>query len=98
VTLFPPVNDDDRWCVIVPVLRQGEDTKTYLPYVNDLYLKYLFAETKILAGLGERAVGVAIAARPVQAAKVASISISSLRTKTTSAAATRVSRSRCEER
>jgi hypothetical protein len=55
VTLFPPVNDDE------PLVRdylsrffvKASDTKAYLPYVNDLYLKHLFAETKILAGLGE---------------------------------------------
>lgn len=55
VTLLPPVGDDE------PLVRsylqhffQTEATfKAYEPYLNDLYLKHTFAETKIVNGLGD---------------------------------------------
>ncbi len=55
VTLLPPVGNDE------PLVRsylhhffvEDETTKAYEPYVNDLYLKHNFAETKIVNGLGD---------------------------------------------
>jgi hypothetical protein len=55
VTLFPPVANDE------PLVRSylhrffvKETTyKPYEPYINDVYLKHNFAETKIVNGLGE---------------------------------------------
>ncbi len=55
VTLWPPIFNDE------PLVRDYlahfflEETtwKPYATYVNDLYLKHLFAETKIVNGLGD---------------------------------------------
>ncbi|MEE8451994.1 MAG: hypothetical protein V3R99_08775 [Thermoguttaceae bacterium] len=53
-TLLPAVGNDE------PLIRsylhhffvEDENYKAYEPYVNDLYLKHAFAETKIVHGLG----------------------------------------------
>ena len=55
VTLHPPIGNDE------PLVRsylthffvEEADYKAYEPFLNDLFLKYLFAETKILHGLGD---------------------------------------------
>ena len=55
VTLMSPIGDDE------PLVRHylqhffvdEADYKAYEPYVNDVYLKHLFAETKIVNGLGD---------------------------------------------
>ena len=55
VTQMPPIGDDE------PLVRRylqhffvdETDYKAYEPYINDLYLKHLFAETKIVNGLGD---------------------------------------------
>jgi hypothetical protein len=54
-TLLPPVRNDE------PLVRsylahffvEAENFTDFAPYVNDVYLKHLFAETKIVNGLGE---------------------------------------------
>jgi hypothetical protein len=55
VTLLPPVGNDEP--LVRGYLQQffvKEPTyETYTPWVNDLYLKRAFAETKIVNGLGE---------------------------------------------
>lgn len=55
LTLLPPVGDDEPLVrdYLMRFFVKASDTKSYTPFVNDLYLKHLFAETKILAGLGE---------------------------------------------
>ncbi len=55
VTLLPPVGDDE------PLVRdylqhlfvKETTTAPYEPFLDDIYLKHLFAETKIINGLGE---------------------------------------------
>ncbi|HEV3006643.1 MAG TPA: hypothetical protein VGX78_19390, partial [Pirellulales bacterium] len=55
VTLMSPIGDDE------PLVRSflahffvdAASTKEFEPYVNDVYLRHLFAETKIVHGLGE---------------------------------------------
>jgi hypothetical protein len=55
VTLLPTVGNDE------PLVRSylkhffltAENTKEYEPYINDVYLAHLFAETKIENGLGD---------------------------------------------
>ena len=55
VTLLPPVGNDEP--LVRSYLQQffiKEATfKPYMPLVNDLYLKRIFAETKIVNGLGD---------------------------------------------
>ncbi len=54
-TLLPPIGNDE------PLVRsyldrffvEAQNTKEFEPYINDVYLKHLFAETKIVNGLGE---------------------------------------------
>lgn len=54
-TLLPPIRSDE------PLVRsylahffvEAGNTAEFEPYVNDIYLKHLFAETKIVNGLGE---------------------------------------------
>ncbi|MFN0199444.1 MAG: hypothetical protein ACKVT0_22055 [Planctomycetaceae bacterium] len=54
-TLLAPIGNDE------PLVRSylahffvdEKSTKDFEPYINDLYLKYLFAETKIVNGLGD---------------------------------------------
>lgn len=54
-TLLPPIGDDEA--VVRSYLSHfflaAADTKDFEPYVNDVYLRHLFAETKILHGLGD---------------------------------------------
>ena len=53
--LLPPIGNDE------PLVRRyleqlfvdAASTKEFEPYVNDVYLRHLFAETKIVNGLGE---------------------------------------------
>jgi len=54
-TVLPPVRIDEPLVrTFLAHLFLTEDTyEPYKTYVNDVYLKYLFAETKILAGLGD---------------------------------------------
>lgn len=55
ITQLPPVGDDE------PLVRQylqhffvdDADYDAYKPFVSDVYLKHLFAETKIVNGLGD---------------------------------------------
>lgn len=55
VTLMPPIGNDE------PLVRKylahffldAASTKEFEPWVNDVYLRHLFAETKIVNGLGE---------------------------------------------
>ncbi len=55
ITFCPPIGDDE------PLVRdylqhffvEETDYKAYEPYIRDTYLKELFAETKILHGLGD---------------------------------------------
>ncbi|MGC1276069.1 MAG: hypothetical protein WBC44_20390 [Planctomycetaceae bacterium] len=55
VTMFPPIGVDE------PLVRsylehffvEADDYKAFLPYINDVYLKQVFAETKIVNGLGD---------------------------------------------
>jgi hypothetical protein len=57
VTLLPPIGNDE------PLVRsylehffvEATGYKEFEPYINDVYLKHLFAETKILHGLGDPA-------------------------------------------
>jgi hypothetical protein len=55
VTLLPPVRNDEP--LVASYLHRffiKETTyKPYEPYINDIYLKHHFAETKIVNGLGE---------------------------------------------
>ena len=54
-TLLPPIGNDE------PLVRRylahffvdAASTKEFEPYINDIYLRHLFAETKIVNGLGE---------------------------------------------
>jgi hypothetical protein len=54
-TMLPIVGDDE------PLVRSylqhffvdADDSSTYAPYINDQYLKQVFAETKIVNGLGD---------------------------------------------
>jgi hypothetical protein len=55
VTLLAPIGNDE------PLVRsylahffvEAANTKEFEPYINDIYLRHLFAETKIVNGLGE---------------------------------------------
>jgi hypothetical protein len=54
-TLLPPIINDEplvRSCLAHFFVDAG-NTSEFEPYVNDVYLKHLFAETKIVNGLGE---------------------------------------------
>lgn len=53
-TLLPAIGDDQplvRSC-LAHFLVDAPDTKEFAPYIDDVYLRHLFAETKILAGVG----------------------------------------------
>jgi hypothetical protein len=55
VTLLPPVGDDEplvRDCLQHFFVKETT-TAPYEPFLDDIYLKHLFAETKIVNGLGE---------------------------------------------
>lgn len=55
VTLFPRIGLDEPLVrsYLSHFFEEEADWKPYQLYVNDLYLKHLFAETKILNGLGD---------------------------------------------
>ena len=54
-TLLPPIGNDEPLVrsYLAHFLVDAADTKEFEPYVNDVYLRHLFAETKIVSGLGE---------------------------------------------
>ena len=54
-TLLPPVANDEPLVrsYLQHFLLDAANTKEFEPFINDIYLKHLFAETKILNGLGE---------------------------------------------
>lgn len=54
-TLFPPIGNDEPLVrsYLAHFLVEASDTKEYEPYINDVYLRHLFAETKIVNGLGD---------------------------------------------
>lgn len=52
--LVPIVNDESLVrSYLLHFLKTAPNTKEFEPYVNDIYLKHLFAEAKIVNGLGE---------------------------------------------
>ncbi len=55
LTGLPPIRDDESLVrsYFQHFLVDESTTKPYEPYVNDTYLRHLFAETKIVNGLGE---------------------------------------------
>ncbi len=54
-TLLPPIVNDEPLVrsYLQHFLLDAANPKEFEPFVNDIYLKHLFAETKILNGLGE---------------------------------------------
>ncbi|MEO2022525.1 MAG: hypothetical protein ABGX05_11955, partial [Pirellulaceae bacterium] len=54
LTLHPPIGNDQSLVrsYLSHFFIDEADYKAYLPYLNDLFLKHLFAETKIINGLG----------------------------------------------
>ncbi len=54
-TLLPPVANDEPLVrsYLQHFLLDAANAKEFEPFINDIYLKHLFAETKILNGLGE---------------------------------------------
>ncbi|MFM9962327.1 MAG: hypothetical protein ACKV2Q_14030 [Planctomycetaceae bacterium] len=54
-TLLPPVGNDEPLVrsYLQHFLLDAANPKEFEPFINDIYLKHLFAETKILNGLGE---------------------------------------------
>ncbi|TXT28638.1 MAG: hypothetical protein FD138_2551, partial [Planctomycetota bacterium] len=54
-TLLPPVGNDEPLVrsYLQHFLLDAANAKEFEPFINDIYLKHLFAETKILNGLGE---------------------------------------------
>jgi len=54
-TLLPPIGNDEPLVrsYLMHFFVDAADYQEFAPYVEDTYLKHLFAETKILAGLGE---------------------------------------------
>ncbi len=55
LTLLPPVGEDQSLVrqYLQHFFVDASDYKEFEPYVNDVYLKELFAETKIVNGLGD---------------------------------------------
>ncbi len=55
VTMLPIVGDDEPLVrsYLLHFFIEADDYKTYTPYINDQYLKHVFAETKIVNGLGD---------------------------------------------
>ena len=99
VTLLPPIGNDE------PLVRSylkhffvdaDATTKEFEPYINDVYLKHLFAETKIVNGLGdaEQWASHAAAGAVPRSSRSASTSTSPSRTRPTSPPTSR-SRSTC---
>lgn len=54
-TLLPPIGNDEPLvrAYLAHFLVDATSTKEFEPYVNDVYLRHLYAETKIVNGLGE---------------------------------------------
>jgi len=55
VTLLTPIGTDEPLVrsMLLHFLAEAKDTKEFEPYINDIYLRHLFAEAKIVNGLGE---------------------------------------------
>lgn len=55
MTLLPPVGNDEPLVrsYLQHFLVNADSPREFEPYINDVYLRHLFAETKILNGLGE---------------------------------------------
>ncbi len=55
VTLLAPVRDDEPLVrgYLLHFLTAADSPKEFEPYINDVYLRHLFAEAKAVAGLGE---------------------------------------------
>ncbi len=55
LTLLPPVGGDEPLArdYLKHFLAAAESTKSFEGYINDVYLRHLFAETKIELGLGD---------------------------------------------
>ncbi len=53
-TLLAPIGNDEPLVrsYLAHFLVEAADTKEFEPFINDIYLKHLFAEVKILNGLG----------------------------------------------
>src|SRR5262249_55764330 len=54
-TLLSPVHDDEPLVrsYLLHFLAAADSPKEFEPYINDVYLRHLFAEAKAVAGLGE---------------------------------------------
>ena len=54
-TLLNPIGNDEQLvrAYLSHFLLDAANTKDFDPYINDIYLKHLFAEVKIVNGLGE---------------------------------------------
>ncbi|MFO7904711.1 MAG: hypothetical protein ACQESR_07735 [Planctomycetota bacterium] len=54
-TQLPPIRDDEALVrgYLAHFLVDAADTKEYEPFIDDVYLRHLFAETKIVHGLGD---------------------------------------------
>ena len=54
-TLHSPIRNDESLVrsYLAHLLVDAADPKEYEPYINDIYLRHLFAEVKIVNGLGE---------------------------------------------
>src|SRR5206468_2522943 len=55
VTQLPVIGDDEPLVrdYLKHFLLSADSTKDFEPYVNDVYLRHLLAETKIESGLGD---------------------------------------------
>lgn len=54
-TLLPPIGNDEPLVrsYLAQFFVEAGNTKEFEPYIDDIYLRHLFAETKIVNGLGE---------------------------------------------
>ncbi len=54
VTLLPPIGNDEPLVrsYLAHFLVEADNTRAFAPWINDIYLQHLFAETKIVNGLG----------------------------------------------
>ena len=55
ITGLPPIGPDERLVrdFFLSFFRQDADFEQYLPYVRDTYLKHVFAEAKLVNGVGD---------------------------------------------
>ena len=55
ITMLPIIGADEAMVrsYLKHFLVEAANTKEFEPYINDVYLRHLFAETKIVNGLGE---------------------------------------------